>query len=465
MGSAQKRDFPKSKTGQISLFGLTCMAIGLTIGGGVFVLSGIVGTSTGRYLPFLYALAAIPMFLAIVPVAALGAVLPANGGNYFYPSRLLSPWIAFTAIWFFIVTACLGQMPLFCFATADLLVSFTGFSKTTSAFGILTFFYLLNLAGLRSVVRFQTLMVVLLVGGLAFYALSASFVFPPSLPNVEEFPGWKKILYGVSLLTFTYFGSNAIVELGTDTDNPGRNLFRAFIVSFPVVAILYAGVAFASTGYLSSGSAVLPKNIVFESAGRVFSAEIYSIFMILCPGLALATSINGLFLILTASVEFVIEDGIFPKFLNRNFGFFRSKPILSTAFYAVSALALFGDWNLETLASYSTLGWLLLFLPLLFVFIRLERRVPRDFDPRFPLPRRFLRFAAYAGIVFILGFAFFLLADLFEQGRIVLLPFFLVSGAVYFLLKKGRGVGAGVGFISGEKMDAFIKSNLSEKNG
>ncbi|PJZ55225.1 APC family permease [Leptospira adleri] len=419
----------------ISLFSLTCMAIGLTIGGGVFVLSGIVGASVGRYLPWLYAVAAIPMFFAIAPVAALGTIFPACGGNYFYPSRFLSPLVAFLGIWFFIVTASLGQMPLFCIATAKFLESFFPESETTLAFLILSFFYLLNLFGLRFVVWIQTSMVVLLVAGLLVFIGFSVPAYVPSLPSVSEFPGWKKILYGVSLLTFTYFGSNAIVEFGNETTNPGKNLFRAFFLAFPIVTILYIGVAYAVTGYIPKGTSLLSENPVTESAKILFPELIYSVLIIFCPVLALGTSINGLFLILTSSSEFVIQDGIFPEFLNRKFFFASSKPILLTLFYILSLFGLIGGWNLEILASYSTLGWLFLFLPLLIVFLKLEKRFRNESRILFPASRFFLKISAYWGLFFILLFILFLLNDLREGGKLLLLPFVFAAGLVYYLFR------------------------------
>lgn len=421
---------------KISLFGLTCLAIGLTIGGGVFVLSGIVGASVGRYLPWLYGVAAIPMFLAIAPVAALGTIFPASGGNYFYPSRFLSPLVAFLGIWFFIITASLGQMPLFCISTAKFLGDFFPISTKILSFLILTFFYLLNLFGLRFVVWIQASMVVLLVLGLlAFIGISIP-TYVPDLPTESEFPGWKRTLYGISLLTFTYFGSNAVVEFGNETANPGKNLFRAFLLSFPIVTILYIGVAYAVTGYLPKESHLLSENPVTESAKILFPEFVYSGFILFCPVLALGTSINGLFLILMSSSEFVIEDGIFPKFLKRRFFLPSSKPILLTLFFLLSVFGLVSGWNLETLASYSTLGWLFLFVPLLIVFLRLEKKIKEEQRIPFPISRKFLRTSAYFGLFFILLFIVFLLNDLREEGRLFLLPFLFLSGLVYYMIRK-----------------------------
>ena len=58
------------------------IAIGCTIGGGVFVFTGIVFNITGQGLPISYTLASIPVFISMMPIAMLGSALPTVGGNY-----------------------------------------------------------------------------------------------------------------------------------------------------------------------------------------------------------------------------------------------------------------------------------------------------------------------------------------------------------------------------------------------
>ncbi len=75
------------------------IAVGMTVGGGVFVFTGLVYKISGQALPLAYALAAIPVMVSMFPLAMLGAALPTTGGNYTYPSRMVSPGLAFVGIW------------------------------------------------------------------------------------------------------------------------------------------------------------------------------------------------------------------------------------------------------------------------------------------------------------------------------------------------------------------------------
>jgi len=72
----------------------TFIAIGMTVGGGIFVFTGLVLKIVGPALPIAYALAWIPVFISVLPLAMLGAAIPTTGGNYKYPSRMVSPGLA-----------------------------------------------------------------------------------------------------------------------------------------------------------------------------------------------------------------------------------------------------------------------------------------------------------------------------------------------------------------------------------
>ncbi|MGF7473833.1 hypothetical protein WFJ45_24190, partial [Salmonella enterica subsp. enterica serovar Minnesota] len=50
--------------------------------------------------------------------------------------------------------------------------------------------------------------------------------------------GTGGLVLGTALLTFTYFGSNAIIELGGEIKTPGKVIPRAYVISFALVAVI-----------------------------------------------------------------------------------------------------------------------------------------------------------------------------------------------------------------------------------
>jgi hypothetical protein len=74
----------------LNLPAVAFIAIGFTIGGGVFVFAGIVFKISGQALPVAYALAVIPVFISMLPIAMLGSA----------PSRPPVPIINIPAAWY-----------------------------------------------------------------------------------------------------------------------------------------------------------------------------------------------------------------------------------------------------------------------------------------------------------------------------------------------------------------------------
>jgi len=203
------------------------IAVGMTIGGGIFVFTGIVLKITGPALPFAFAFAVVPVFLSMLPLAMLGSALPVTGGNYMYPSRMVSP----------------------CARYIQVIVP--GLSETAFAAGLITFFCVINVIGVRPAARLQAVMVLVLLSALLFFAINGL-----AEPNLERFDqifqkGAGNLLLGIALLTFTYLGSNGIIELGQEIREPGKVIPRAYFISFPIVTIIYLLVALSVVNAVS----------------------------------------------------------------------------------------------------------------------------------------------------------------------------------------------------------------------
>jgi len=228
------------------------IAIGFMIGGGVFVFTGIVFRITGPALPAAYALAVIPVFISMMPLAMLGSAIPTTGASYRYPSRMVSPGLAFVGVWVYAWASFFGQIPLYALGCARYAQTFLpSVSPTLLAAGLVTVFYVVNLLGVRLAAQLQGLLVIILIAALIYYAGSGLARLNPSnfssgIPN-----GMSGLALGTALLTFTYFGANGIIELGGEIVNPGKVIPRSFIIAFVTVLLIYVAVAVATVGAVS----------------------------------------------------------------------------------------------------------------------------------------------------------------------------------------------------------------------
>jgi basic amino acid/polyamine antiporter, APA family len=414
------------------------IAIGCTIGGGVFVFTGIVFNLTGQGLPISYTLASIPVFISMMPLAMLGSAVPTVGGNYKYPSRMVSPGLAFTGVWVYALASFFGQIPLYAIGCAKYVQAiFPEISIIPFALFIVTLFFFINLFGVKIAAQVQGILVLILLSALLFYSFSGlAKVNPENLHNMFE-KGSANILLGTALLTFTYFGANGIIELGGEIINPGRTIPRAFFIAFPVIAFVYIAVAIATVG-----SAPLEdlKN---------FDEPLISVCKITCsPGgvlffiiggavIALTTTLNALFMFGTKSLLMIVDDNIFPAYLGKIHKRFGTPHILLLIVWCFSVMGLLSGFSLHTFASYSALGGLIVFFPTMLAAIRFPILYPEHYQKsKFKLTGFWLWFCPMVGIFMVLFFGFVLLYDLKSPIKIGCFILFIISGIVYYQARK-----------------------------
>ncbi len=165
----------------LGLTEVTFIAIGMTVGGGIFVFTGIVLKIVGPALPLAYALAWIPVLLAMIPLAVLGAAIPTTGGNYKYPSRMVSPALAFTGVWVYALATFFGQIPLYGITCGRYVSAvFPGVAPLACAAVLVTVLCVVNVLGVRLAAQLQGAMVVMLMGATLYYGVQGPLHVDPA---------------------------------------------------------------------------------------------------------------------------------------------------------------------------------------------------------------------------------------------------------------------------------------------
>lgn len=414
------------------------IAIGFTIGGGVFVFTGIVFKITGPALPIAYVLAVFPVFISMLPIAMLGSAIPTTGANYKYPSRMVSPGLAFVSIWVYAAASFGGQIPLYALGCARYIqVYFPGLSPSLAAAGILTLIYIVNLLGVKLAAQVQGLFVIILLAALLFYAVTGvAGLDPENFFNAFD-KGLSNLLLGTALLTFTYMGANGIIELGGEIINPGRVIPRAFMIAFPTITVVYALVAIATVG-------AAPAWLLVDSAeplitvGRLTLGRAGLIFFVTGGAvLALTTTLNALFIVGTKSLLIIVEDRLLPDWLGRLNPRFGTPQILLTIIWIFSIAGIGSGLSLKTLASYAALGALMILIPIQIAAIRLPKLHPERYQrAAFKLTGFWLWFCPTVGILMVVFFSLLILFDLKSPLKIGGFFMFATLGGLYYHLRK-----------------------------
>ncbi|TFH40715.1 MAG: amino acid permease, partial [Chrysiogenales bacterium] len=299
MGAAMAIDGLKRVLG---LPAVAFIAVGMTIGGGIFVFTGIALKISGPALPLAFLFAVIPVFLSMLPLAMLGSALPVTGGNYIYPSRMVSSRLAFVGIWVYALATFFGQIPLYSIACARYLqVIFPDIPEAPFAAALVTFFCVINLLGVRPAAQLQAVMVLFLVGALLFFSFNGlAEAHPENFGNIFQ-QGAGNLFLAIALLTFTYLGSNGIIELGQEIREPGRVIPRAYFIAFPIITILYLLVALAVVNAVPWRTLGNVREPLVEIGRITLGRNGLYFFVIGGAVLALTTTLNALFMLGTKS--------------------------------------------------------------------------------------------------------------------------------------------------------------------
>lgn len=430
----------------LGLPAVTFIAVGFMIGGGVFVFTGIVLKISGKALPLAYGLAGIPVFISMLPLAMLGAALPTTGGNYKYPSRMVSPLLAFTAVWVYAFASFFGQIPVYALGCANYAgFYFKGLPLEVTATAIITLFFLINILGIRLAALLQGLLVLILLSALILYSYRGiSVIEVESISSIFNSTAGN-LLLSTALLTFTYFGANGIIELGGEIKNPGKVIPRAFAIAFAVVGVIYIAVALATVGSVPLEK-IIGKNEPLITVSRSIMSRVETAYFVFFGAiLALITTLNALFIVGTKSLLIMVEDGLLPQklgVLSKRFG--TPYPLL-TIIWICSIIGIYSGLELQTLASYAALGGLLIFFPIQIASLRLPRLYPKRYEKApFKLKGFFFWFCPAVGMGIVLFFSLILLVDLKTPKKIITFILFILSGLVVYLLRSrylsGRGI-------------------------
>jgi basic amino acid/polyamine antiporter, APA family len=435
---------PEQEYGLQRVLGLPqtiAVAAGMTIGAGIFVLTGIAAGYTGPSVPLAYLISVVPVIFLMMCLAMLGSALPTTGGNYKYASRLFSPRWAFIGVWGYMGGTLVGAFPLWALSGAQYLQALWDLPAVPAAIVILTVLFLINLVGISMAAALQAFFVLLLFAALLVFGFSG-------LPQIEAanftpfFPaGAYGFLLAASILTFTHLGANAVVELGGEIKNPGKTIPRAFLISIPLVTILYILVSVTAVGnspLANNGGQSL------ANVAKSFLSPSGFYFFILCGGvLAIVTTLNAGFMWGTKSLLVMAADGIFPEKLAKVNKQFSTPHLFLTFIYAVSTVSVlvFGENYLTAFAALGSIGGIIIFIPILGAAWSLPRRAPKAYAAAyFKLKGILLSLAVIIGAVMALLVMAMLLIDLWAMpdGSFFSYLFivWLVIGIFYYEIRQ-----------------------------
>jgi len=283
---------------KLGLFDATAISVGAIIGGGIFVVTGIVAGFAGPALVFSLLIAAVIALFTALSFAELSFYIPKEGSVYEFAYELVSPFAGFLTGWMWILSNVFGGAAVSLGFAYYLTAFFPNLPVNLVAAAICMAFTLLNFFGIRQSAILNNFLVSAKLLVLAFFAIFGLAYINPSnfTPFVSPEFGTLGILYGAFYIFFSYGGFGRVAVVAEEVKDAKRNVPKAILLSLVISTIVYmligiVAVGLAGTSNLSRSNSPLTEAI--SITGNSTAVWIVSLGGLLATASVLITVILG----------------------------------------------------------------------------------------------------------------------------------------------------------------------------
>jgi len=279
----------------IGLWSAVAINVGAIIGGGIFVVTGIVAGYAGSALVISMIIAGIIAFITATSFAKLTSWQPVEGSVYEYGRQLISPFSGFLAGWMWIVANTFTGAAVSLGFAYYLTAAFPGLPSNLIAAALCLGFTALNLVGAKESAGVNNIFVSIKLAVLAFFVLFGALHW--NAGNFIPFsPLSSGVLYGSFFIFFAYGGFARVAVVAEEVKDAKRNVPKAMLLSLGISMIVYVLVGIIAVGLLKpvalagSGS---PLTAAMSVTGNSFAVQIVSVGGLVATASVLLTAILG----------------------------------------------------------------------------------------------------------------------------------------------------------------------------
>ncbi|MFE2165518.1 amino acid permease [Streptomyces sp. NPDC059447] len=249
----------------LTMWQLTMISIGATLGTGIFVVLGTAAPKAGPAVTISFILAGLTALFSALSYAELAGSVPVSGSSYSYAYATMGELIAWICGWCLVLEYAVSVAAVavgwgqYLNEFLDGTIGVTIPDAVSSPMGeggfinlpalvvvLLSMVFLMRgakeSATVNSIMVGVKIVTLLLFIGIGVMGIKAGN-YTPLAPL-----GMTGIAAGASTLFFSYIGFDAASTAGEEAKNPKKDLPRAIMLSLAIVTVLYVLVAFVAVG-------------------------------------------------------------------------------------------------------------------------------------------------------------------------------------------------------------------------
>lgn len=346
----------------IGTAGLAAGIVNVMIGGGIFRVPALVAVSLGPAAPVAYVVCAIAMALIVTCIADAGKRVTLTGGPYAYVGTALGPYAAFISgvlLWMIGTLATAAVSSVMAASVAEL-IGVSGWAAPAAILAVAyTFWALVNLRGVGTGVRLNTVVTVAKLLPLILLASAGMFFVRGENLHVESWPAAGDVARMSLILVFAFAGIEVALIPSGEVRDPSTTIPRAIAMAMLGVTALYIAIQIVAQGIL--GDALSKSAVPLADAAGASLGPWARSLLLAGASISMFGHLGGMTLSIPRIVYALARDGFLPRGLAAIDPVHRS-PRAAILFHTTLTLAFAVTSTFEKLAILANVSALALYL-------------------------------------------------------------------------------------------------------
>ena len=350
-------------TERLRLTELIAIGIGGMIGGGIFSVLGIAVAISGHAAPLSFAIAGLIALSAGYSYIRLALAFRGDGASYTYLERAFpnTPVVSRLTGWT-VTVGYIGTLALYAYTFgaygADLLGS-AGASvvRGVLSVGVLLFFMIINLLGVRSSGVTEDIIVYTKVVLLGLFGLVGLFTVKSSNLTPIFNHGVPAVFIGGATIFVAFEGFQLITNAVSETEKPDRNIPLGIYGSIAITTFIYLVIAVVGVGNLTPEEIGRAREYALAVAAEPVMGNAGRVLVALAALLATSSAINATFFGASRMMAEMAAEATMPRWFA-----LRSRinvPWLAVLVLTAATVVFTAVGTLESIAVFSSLTFLL----------------------------------------------------------------------------------------------------------
>ncbi len=329
---------------ELGLAAATAIVVGNCIGSGIFTsAASLAAASNPKTSIIAWIITSVGSLLIALSFASLGTAMPRTGGPIVYTRAAFGDFAGFLIAWTYWIGAWVGNAAIITAFMLYFTYFVPGATTPILAFlitsGVLWFFTIINILGVKGAGIVSIITTVLKVGALIVFVILAAMHFNPAMLNTvsgKAVSGMSTLPAAISIALWAFVGIESATVPAGEIQNPKKNIRKSTIYGTLIAAFVYIIVSVVGMGVLDQATLADSKaplaDIINKATGGTWGGN----FIALGAIVSTLGATSGWVLTTARSAYGASQDKLFPGFFGKIHPRFRT-PVTSLIISGVAA--------------------------------------------------------------------------------------------------------------------------------